>query len=89
MKPMWEARQRALGQLIDALAGNVDLALVGAVDAAEQIEQRGLSRPRRTHHRDEITARYSKVEMIENGDRLLALGEPLAQTDKADHRGFG
>jgi hypothetical protein len=79
----------ALGETIDALVGHRNLAGVGAIDAAEQIEQRGLARTGRPHDRDEIAAGDRKVEMIEDRDRFLALGETLGYAGKANHRLFG
>ena len=76
MKPTLAARQRgeiALGEPVDALAGNLDLAGVGAIDAAEQVEQRRLARAGRPHDGDEIAAGDRQIEMVEDGDRLLAL----------------
>ena len=66
---MLAARQRgeiALRQPVDAPPGDVDLAGVGAIDAAEQVEQRRLARSGRPHHGDEIAARNRQIEMIED-----------------------
>ena len=67
----------------------VDLAVIDVIDAAEQIEQRRLSRARRSHHGNEIAFGDSEVEMVEDRDRLLALGEALAHAGQANHRMFG
>ena len=66
-----------------------NLAGVGAVDAAEQVEQRGLARTGRPHDGDEIAAGYRKIEMIEDRDRFLALRETLSYAGEANHRVFG
>ena len=74
----------AFGHAVDALIGDRKLTLIDMIDAAEQVQQRGLARTGRSHDGDEIAARDRHVEMIEDRDRLLALGEALAHVGQAN-----
>src|SRR5262249_27303048 len=79
------ARKLALGKAVDARARDRDLAGVRPVDAAEQVEQRGLARAGRPHHGDEVALRDRQVEMVEDRDRLLAFDEAFGKAGKASH----
>ena len=78
----------ALRKAVDAPAGDVDFAGVRAVDAADHVEQCGLAGARRPHHRDEVAGRDREFEVIEDRDRLLALGEALAERNQPNQRTF-
>ena len=55
--PMWRRRMRASSSSLlpgDLLAGDHDLAVVGDVEAGDQVEQRRLAAARRAHDRDEL-----------------------------------
>jgi hypothetical protein len=80
------ARQLTLAQALDVLAGELDLAGAGRVDAAEQVQQRRLARAGRTHDGDEVAMRDRHAEMIEYGDRLAPLGEALGNVGEFDQR---
>ena len=45
--------------------------------------------PEPDHHGDEIATGNRQIEMIEDRDRFLALGETLVYAGKANHRMFG
>src|SRR5262249_49481364 len=71
---------------VDPRTIDVDLARIRSVNAAKQIEQGGLARAGRSHDGDEIVAPDCEIQMIEDRDRFLALGEALAQLHEANER---
>ena len=74
-------RQLALGLADQRLAGDGDLALVGHVEAGDDVEQRRLAAARRSHHRDELAAADVEVGAAQRPHRggvLLERAEHLA-----------
>ena len=59
-------------ELADILAGDDQLAGIGAVDAGDQVEQRALARPRRPHQREELALADVETDAAEDGDLLLS-----------------
>ena len=62
---------------------------VGAVDAGDQVQQRGLARARRPHERDELARRHFEVDAVEHRDLLAVALVDLANVLHADGAGFG
>ena len=62
----------AAGQLLQMLAADDDLARVGVVQAADQIENGGLAGARRAHQGDELPCRDFQVEPVQDFDGFLA-----------------
>src|SRR5207237_8924432 len=62
----------AAGELVDAAAADHDLPGGRLIQTADQIEERGLARARRTHQRDEVALRDVQSEAVQNFDLLLA-----------------
>src|ERR1700722_13186059 len=71
------ARQCALPQPVEALAGDGDLAGGRGVEAADQVEEGGLARAARSHQRDEVAFGNVETQMLQNLHALLAAYIPL------------
>ena len=74
-KPTLSARQRPscrVRQLVDGEAVDFDGARGRTIEAAEQIQQRGLARTRGPHQRDEIAARQVQIELLEHRHHFAA-----------------
>src|SRR5690606_9778028 len=72
-------RQLARTHAIDALPGNLDLAAGGRVQAADEVQERGLARTRGAHQRDEITGGDVQVQAVQHVDLLRAALVGLAE----------
>ena len=68
-------RQLAAAQRADGHAVDFDGAAGRRVEPADQIEQRRLAGPRRSHQRQEIALRDFQVHAFEHVDALAAAGE--------------
>ncbi len=60
------------GEPVDSLAGHLHFALVGAVEPADQVQQRGLARAGGTHQGQELTGGHLQVDAVQHLDLLLA-----------------
>ena len=82
-------RQLAAPELVDAPPVDLDRARRGAIEPADQVQERGLPGSRRAHERHEVAVRDVEVDAMEHLDRLAAsvigLGEP-ADLDERAHR---
>ena len=58
-------RQLVLAEIVEALAGDQHLAGARTVDAGDQVEQRRLARPRRSHEGDEVPRRNGQRYVLE------------------------
>jgi len=72
-------RELAAVHAVQALAFDLDLARRRRVEAADEIEQRGLARARRPHQRDEVALGDVEVDAVQHFDllrsALVGLGE--------------
>ena len=64
-----EPRRAGLAETVDPDAGDLDLALGRAVEAADQVEQRRLAAARRTHDRGDPAGLDVEVDVVERGLR--------------------
>ncbi|MDT4874180.1 hypothetical protein FQZ97_1094660 [compost metagenome] len=76
---------------VDALAFDLDLAAGGRIQAADQVEQRGLAGTGRAHQGDEVAVRDVQVDAVQHlhlfGAALVGLGE-VAEGDEGGHGWF-
>src|SRR5437879_1157477 len=79
-------RQLAARKVVDAATADVDLARAGLIETADQVEQRGLARARRTHERDEVALGNIERESVQDLDCLLAAPVDLADTADLNHQ---
>ena len=70
----------------DRLAGHLDGAGLGPVEAAEHVQQRRLPGPRAPQHGDDLPGRDVEVGAVEHAPRRPALAERLHEPARADHR---
>ena len=70
--PRAPLRKLAVGELVDALAGDHDLAFVRTVEPADEIEQRRLAGARRAHQRDELARLDLEIQAVQHFHLLLA-----------------
>ena len=82
-------RQLPALELVDAIAADADFARGWLIQAADQIEQRGLAGARRPHQRDEITLRNIQRQPVQHFDFLLAARVGLSDVVDLDHLGHG
>src|SRR5690606_10335506 len=59
-------RELAAAELVDALAVDLDAAGGGRIQAADQVQEGGLARTRRTHQRDEVALLDVKVDAVQH-----------------------
>ena len=75
--------------MIDALAADFDGSVGGPVEAADQIQQRGLAGTGRAHQREEFALGHGEVERGEDMDVLGAAVEGFGDVADADEGGIG
>jgi hypothetical protein len=78
--------QIVLIQLRDVTSANPDFALGGTIQSAKQIEQRGLSRPRRPHHCQKIASIDLQVDAVQGVDDLVTHREITMEIVSVDNR---
>ncbi|KAF1061315.1 MAG: hypothetical protein GAK39_05778 [Variovorax sp.] len=83
------------GEAADVGAVDLDRALGGVVEAADQVDQRALARAAVAHQADHLAGLDAQVEVVDDGARAVAEAQP-AHRDRALHplhlhrvRGFG
>src|SRR5439155_4092633 len=82
---LFRSCELAAGELVDAAAADHDLPGGRLIQTADQIEERGLARARRTHQRDEVALRDVQSEAVQNFDLLLAALVHLGDAADLDH----
>ena len=70
-------RDARAGKLIDPLAGELDLAGIGRVEGAQQVQQRALSRAALAHDRREFGPARFQIDPAQHGDLDLSLAIAL------------
>src|SRR5205823_28783 len=73
------AGQFAFGHFGDDVLADGDAALGGAIEAGNEVEQRGLAGPGRPHEREELAGAHVEREPLEHLDGLAAARERLVQ----------
>jgi hypothetical protein len=84
--PAAQGGEAALADAGDALAGHVDRARVRPVEAAEDMQERRLARPRAAEHGDDLTPGDVEVGPVEDAPRSTALPEAPDQPARAHDR---
>src|SRR5690606_18670243 len=84
--PRAPAREAGAAEAADCRAADVDRAARRRVEATQQVEQRGLARPRRAHERQEITLRNVEIHALEHVDALASAREVLLDTTNTNER---
>src|SRR2546429_2820879 len=79
-----DRRQTAFVQAVDADAVELDLAGIGAIEAAEQMQQRGLSGARPADDGNELAPRDLEISPVEHAGLCVPFAEGLCQTAGAD-----
>src|SRR5262249_32229787 len=59
---MPQRREPRIGEVTQPLAEHPDFAVVGAVQAADDVEQRALARPALPFHRDELACLHAEIQ---------------------------
>src|SRR5262249_36953595 len=70
----------------ERVAGDTDLAAVGAVEAGDQVEQRRLPRARGTHQRDEPSRRHVQRHVLERVHQVDTSVVQARDVADVDHR---
>src|SRR6185437_7884246 len=73
------ASKGALAEPVDPLAADAQRPLGRRIEAADQIEQRGLSRARGSHEREEIPRSDVEIDVVQHLDLLSSARVYLAQ----------
>ncbi len=82
-----QARERVAVERGDVLAHEAVGAAGGAVEAAEEVHQRGLARTRGTHDGDELAGVDGEVDAVQDAGLDLAIGEAARDAPEFDERG--
>ena len=69
--------QLAVGQFVNALARDAHRAAGGAVQPADQVQQRALARTRRPHQRQKLARRHFQMQVLQHVDVLRAAVKDL------------
>ena len=86
--PMWRAPhagELVLGLAGDLLAGEQDRALVGLVEAGDEVEERRLPAARRAHDRDELAGGHLEVGAPQGPHRGVLGLEGAAHASDVEH----
>jgi hypothetical protein len=67
---------RGVAELVDPLAADPDLARVGPVESADEVEQRALAAARGAGHGDELARGRLERDLVERDDAALLVGLP-------------
>src|SRR5467141_2218235 len=73
-------------QLRDVRAGDRDRPRVRAIDARDQVQQRGLARPRGAHQAEKFSLRNVERDVVQHGDRHAVAAVGLRDTANLDDR---
>ena len=81
--------QLAFRQRCEVSSGHNHLARRRAVDAGDQVQQRGLARARRPHQRQELALRHFEAQAVEHRDLLAIAVIDLAYVLHTDGASLG
>ena len=86
-----EVGELVLREVRDVDAVDDDASVGGRVDAAEEVEERGLARAARSDDRHELAARDAEIDVVEGGDvdlaHLVVLADVLEHDDVVGRAG--
>jgi hypothetical protein len=82
-----ELREFTIGQRGKALAAELDFAVVGAIQSAEQVQQRALARAGRAAQRDELAGFHGEVHAAQDFHEAGADAVGFAQAGGAEEGG--
>jgi hypothetical protein len=83
-----EAGGRGLAKAVDARPVDGELAVGGSIEAADEVEQRGLAASRRSHDGGDPTRLDRQVDPIERGlGRAVVAFRDLVERDDGVHLG--
>ncbi len=69
----------ALGQFVDALALEEDLACLGPIEQAQDVQERALARPAGAHDREHFASLDFEIDAAQHRDLVLSLPVALRQ----------
>ena len=84
-----DAGELLVGERADLVAVETVGAGAGSIEAADDVEQRRLARPRRSHDRDVLAIGDGLVDAGQRVDRLVADDEGAPNAGELDHGGGG
>ena len=70
----------------ESVAQQLDLTGTGCIQAAKQVQQRALARPRRPHNRQRLATVHLQVHLLQHRHIQAPFLKPLGQTTGLQHQ---